>query len=622
MTDASLTGKTIKSYILQEQIGHGGFGEVYRAHQQVIDRDVAIKIILPRHANHPDFIRKFEAEAQLVASLEHPFIVPLYDYWREPSGAYLVMRWLRGGNLRESLAQKPWQLSDIVRLVDQICGALNAAHRQNIIHRDIKPDNILLDNDGNAYLTDFGIAKDVTQKQDHDEVGVIIGSVEYLSPEQALMKTLTPLSDVYSFGIVLYQILTGHIPFFGDDPNQILRQHINSPIPPLHALRPDLPTSLNRVIWRATAKDLRTRYQSMLELAEDFRAAVAQADPQTHSKPTSDIVSMTTGIVDTPVQSDTLIVESQPTTINPYKGLRSFQENDAQDFFGREDFISDLLAHMRQSLADRTARFLAIVGPSGSGKSSVVQAGLIPRLRKNALPGSQFWYLLKMTPTADPIGALQSTLARIALDEHHIHRERLESNPQSLHTIVADLLPDESSQFVLIIDQFEELFTLVSNEEKRAHFLRLLYEATTHTSGQLWVVLTLRADYYDRPLQYAEFGSLMRKHTEVILPLTPSDLELAILRPAERVGLNVETGLSSAITSEITNQPGALPLLQYAMTELFDQRDGNMLTLKSFRDIGGVSGAIIKSTEEIFTALDAKAATPYPLDCVTFGHHQ
>ncbi len=134
----------LKSYELHEQVGAGGFGVVYRAYQPLLKRAVAIKAILPEHANHPDFIRRFEVEAELVARLEHPHIIPLYDYWREPDGAYLVMRWLGGGSLRQSLEQGQWDTPRISRLVDEITAALMVAHRHGVVHRDIKPDNILL----------------------------------------------------------------------------------------------------------------------------------------------------------------------------------------------------------------------------------------------------------------------------------------------------------------------------------------------------------------------------------------------------------------------------------------------------------------------------------------------
>src|SRR4029079_1491529 len=166
-----LSGRAIRGYALGARLGNGGMGVVYRAVQPLVEREVAIKIILPQYADHPDFIHRFEAEAQLVARLEHPHIVPLYDYWREPGVAYLVMRLLRGGSLHDLLQQGPLPLSLTLRVVDQVGAALHIAHRAGVGHRDLKPANILLDTEQNAYLADFGIAKDLGRAAEKSAFG-------------------------------------------------------------------------------------------------------------------------------------------------------------------------------------------------------------------------------------------------------------------------------------------------------------------------------------------------------------------------------------------------------------------------------------------------------------------
>jgi serine/threonine protein kinase len=204
-----LQGQSIKGYELHETIGLGGFGAVYRAYQPNVGREVAIKVILPQYANHPDFIRRFEVEAQVIARLEHPHIIPLYDYWRDHEGAYLVMRYVRGGNLRSALKEGSFTLEETSTLLDSVAGALAVAHRHGVIHRDIKPDNILLDENGNAYLTDFGIAKDLDSNIHVTQADMVVGSPAYLSPEQVKTEAVTPQSDIYSLGIVLYEMLVG-----------------------------------------------------------------------------------------------------------------------------------------------------------------------------------------------------------------------------------------------------------------------------------------------------------------------------------------------------------------------------------------------------------------------------
>lgn len=272
-----LTGRAIRGYALAERIGAGGMGAVYRATQLNVGREVAIKIILPSYANHPDFIRRFEAEAQLVARLEHPHIVPLYDYWREPSAAYQAMRLLRGGSVQNMLQNGHLPLKVILRLLEQISLALSAVHRIGVIHRDLKPANVLLDEEANVYLADFGIAKNLGNPNltEQTQAGVIIGSPNYMSPEQIKENPTQPQTDIYSLGVMLYEMLTGALPFSGPSPLDVMVQHISTPLPPLSAHRPGLPTALDVVLGRATAKDAQDRYPDVLSLLNDFRQAIA-----------------------------------------------------------------------------------------------------------------------------------------------------------------------------------------------------------------------------------------------------------------------------------------------------------------------------------------------------------
>src|SRR5262245_6041854 len=200
---ADLSGRAIRGYELADRIGSGGFGAVYRAVQNTVGREVAVKIILPQYADHPDFIRRFEAEAQLVAHLEHPHIVPLYDYWREPGVAYLVMRFLRGGSLEEYLKSGPIPLELLTPMLAQIGSALDVAHQAGVVHRDLKPANILLDQQQNAYLADFGVAKDLNLVE-QTQIGAIVGSPAYFSPEQINTESVKQQTDIYSLGIMLY----------------------------------------------------------------------------------------------------------------------------------------------------------------------------------------------------------------------------------------------------------------------------------------------------------------------------------------------------------------------------------------------------------------------------------
>ncbi len=594
LTPADMSGQTIKGYELQERIGQGGFGAVYRAYQPSVRREVAIKVILPEFANQPEFIRRFEAEAQLVAHLEHLHIVPLYDYWRDATGAYLVMRWLRGGSLRQALKSGAWPLDDVGRLVEQITAGLAVAHRHGVVHRDLKPDNILLDDDHNAYLADFGIAKDLqnlahieTIYAAEEEEGRLMGSPYYLSPEQIRLEPVSPRSDIYSLGIVLYEILTGKTPFEGLPIATVITKHLEEPLPHLLDARPDLPAALHHVIAKATEKKPADRYPGVTALYADFRRALAEslAGPD---------MALTPAIGDFAPDLDETV-----ELINPYKGLRAFQEADAGDFYGREALVGRLL----ERLQTEPARFLAVVGPSGSGKSSVVKAGLIPQLRRGALPDSDRWFIVEMTPGARPLEELEAALLRVAVNPPASLLPQLREDARGLARAVKRALPD-GGELALVIDQFEEVFTLVEDEAERAHFLTILGAAALDSTGRLRIIVTLRADFYDRPLLYPDFGELVRARTEVVLPLAREELERAIIEPAEKARMQMEIGLVPEIVADVGEQPGALPLLQYALTELFERRDGRWLTVQAYRSIGGISGALARRADELYDRLD------------------
>jgi WD40 repeat protein/serine/threonine protein kinase len=602
---AGQQGQLIKSYELQELIGAGGFGEVYRAYQPQVRREVAIKVILPQFANQLEFIRRFEAEAHMVAQLEHPHIVPLYDYWREPDGAYLVMRWLRGGSLEDALKGGPWSPEATVQLLDQIAAALMLAHQRGIIHRDLKPANILLDEGGNVYLTDFGIAKVMTTPRSASQTqpGVVPGSPAYMAPEAVNNEPLTPQTDIYSLGVMLFEILTGQHPFPDTTAPMMLVKHLSEPLPPLQLPNPDLATALNEIIQHATAKNPADRYADAISLATDFRQVLAPNQ---------------VAITGQPDESTPLLVP------NPYKGLRSFQEGDAVDFFGRDTLVDQLLirlmlnkpttrrsliaqspiANPSTSLRTSLHNFLAIVGPSGSGKSSLVKAGLIPALRQNAIPGSKDWFIVEMTPGPHPLEELETALLQIAINPPPTLLDQLQTDERGLLRAVERILPDDETELLLVIDQFEELFTLVEDEAVRSHFLDSLHVAVTVPESRLRVVITLRADFYDRPLLYPGFGDLLRQRMETVLPLSSDELAQAIAGPAERVGAILEVGLIPLIIADVQEQPGTLPLMQYALTELFEQRQGRLLTIEAYQTSGGVMGALARRADELYTELD------------------
>ncbi len=270
-----LIGQTLKHYQIRQEIASGGYGAVYEALDTSVNRSVAIKTILPTFANQAEFKQRFQTEAELVASLEHPHIIPIYHFWQDEQGAFLVMRYIRNGNLREVMKiQGAMALLQVQRIMRQICSALDISHRQGVIHRDIKPENILLDAQGNAYLSDFGIAKNLHTDDDITATGSIVGTWKYLSPEQIQNETLSPQTDMYAIGIMLYELLAGKHPY-GDTPvTLMLLKHMSEDLPDIAEERPDLPRELNVVIQRATAKTASERYPNISAFINEFNNVV------------------------------------------------------------------------------------------------------------------------------------------------------------------------------------------------------------------------------------------------------------------------------------------------------------------------------------------------------------
>jgi WD40 repeat protein/transcriptional regulator with XRE-family HTH domain len=588
-----LSGRAIRSYQLGERIGVGGFGAVYRAVQPGIEREVAVKLILPRYADHPDFIRRFETEARVIARLEHPHIVPLYDYWRDPGFAFLVMRFLRGGSLADRLSTNSLSPAQVLALAEQVGEALAVAHRAGIIHRDLKPSNILLDEDGNAFLADFGIAKDLGELGGGHTGAVYVGSPAYSSPEQIRAEPVTPQSDIYAFGVLIYELLSGQRPFRGPNPAALIQQQLSSSLPRLSEVRPDLPAALDLVLQRATAKLPSARHPDLRVFLAELRAALGASPASALAAPDA-----------SPRAAAPTVLLDLDDADNPYRGLQAFDEADVDQFFGRETLLHRLLSRMDDG--NELARFLALIGPSGSGKSSLVRAGLLPALRRGGLPGSDSWYLLTLTPGAHPLDELARQLRSVA--PRSVEAEDLRAllgadDHGLLRGARLVLPPEDSAELLLLIDQFEEVFTLCEDKEERAQLLRSLVTAVLDERSRVRVVLTLRGDFVDQALLDVDFGELLRQRGELVLPLTADELERAIVGPAQRLGLSLEGGLLATMIDEVSAQPGALPLLQHTLSELFRRRSSRVLTQAAYVELGGVSGALAASAETIYSRL-------------------
>lgn len=505
-------GLPLRGYRLGERLGTGRDGTVYAARLPGVERDFVIRIIREEIADSPGFVRSFEARAHRVASLRHPGIVPIHDYWREPGAGYLVMRRMQGGTLADQLEHGP--LTDVAAtaLVSRIGGALAAAADLGIVHGRVGPDTVLFDAAGDPHLAGFTLAPEDPPPVLADDVhdfAVMVG--------KCLARDRGPVADVLARGLATVG-------------------------------RPPMAELVNMLVAAITG--------------EHTSAGVPQP--------------------------------------NPYKGLRAFDEVDAADFFGRADLVDEILGRLRRD--DLRGRLVLVVGGSGSGKSSVVRAGLLPRVRHGDIPGSQRWFVTTMLPGSSPFKELAESLRRVAVVETSGLADRLAEDEAGVDRVLRRLVPGDG-QLLLVVDQLEELFTLASGPDQRA-FLKGVMHAVQAPDSRLRLLATLRADFYDRPLAHHSLATVVSDATVTTAAMSPADLEAAIVEPAERVGGRVERALVAELVSAVVDEPAALPSLQYALYELAERSPTKSLELAAYRELGGVGGAIASRAERLYSSLD------------------
>lgn len=533
-------GRALRGYELREVAGQGEIGVVYRAFHPAVGREVAIKVIDRDLAQEPEFIRRFSEEAVLVASLEHPHIVPLYDFWRGPLGAFLVMRWMDGGTMADRL-NRPWSVTEIGRVFGHLAEALDHAHGAGVVHRDVKPANVLFDGAGNAYLCDFGVAVTAADHAEGRALRTLLPP--YAAPEALRGEISTVAADVYALGAMLGEVAA----LLADTDLRTVR-------------------AIEQIVSVATAVHPADRFPDV----GAFHAAIVET-----------------------VGAD---VAPTPRRVrrNPFKGLAPFEEPDHADFYGRDD--------LTETLVDRVGRFrlVAVVGASGSGKSSLVRAGLIPQLRRGALPGSDEWAIITMKPGADPFEEFLIALREVAFGDA---RGLSGGASNELRNPIESALGGPRARCLLVVDQFEEVFSSVIDVSVRERFLDALAGLASDPAGRSRVVVTIRADFADRPLGHPRLGDDLARGSLLVAPMPPDQIEDVIRRPAARVGVQVEPGLIAEIARDVSSSPASLPLLQYVLTELFERRTEDRLTVQAYRQLGGVRAVLERQAEKTYTAL-------------------
>lgn len=272
-----ITGEQVGPYQIIEQLGSGGMATVFKAYHASLDRYVAIKVLHPAFKQDPNFLSRFQREARIVARLEHPHIVPVYDFSEAGGQPYLVMRFIEGETLKARLANDDLSLDEVARIMKPVGEALSYAHGQGVLHRDVKPSNVLLTPDGGVWLADFGLARIAQAGESTLSQDSLLGTPQYISPEQAQgLSDLDARTDIYSLAVVMYELLVGRVPYQADTPYAVIHDHIYAPLPLPHSIKPDFPEPLERVLLKALSKERDDRYATVADLMRAFDQAVQQ----------------------------------------------------------------------------------------------------------------------------------------------------------------------------------------------------------------------------------------------------------------------------------------------------------------------------------------------------------
>jgi predicted Ser/Thr protein kinase/tetratricopeptide (TPR) repeat protein len=272
-------GEQVGPYRVIEQLGRGGMATVYKAYHASLDRYVALKVLHPAFLEDPGFKARFEREAKVVARLEHANIIPIYDYSEHQGNPFLVMKFVEGETLKGRITRQALTPAEGLQVIKDVGQALTYAHGQGILHRDVKPSNVILGEDGRVYLTDFGLARIASAGESTLSSDMMLGTPQYISPEQAMgLRDLDEGTDIYSLGVLIYELTVGQVPFSADTPFSIVHDHIYKPLPLPRAVNPNVPESVERVLLKALSKERSDRFESIQELVDHFQRAVEGED--------------------------------------------------------------------------------------------------------------------------------------------------------------------------------------------------------------------------------------------------------------------------------------------------------------------------------------------------------
>jgi len=630
-------GTEVDHFKVVRLIGRGGMGEVYLARDTQLGRKVALKVVHPRQIGSPDAARRFLMEARATARFSHPNIITIYGVGEHNGQPYVALEYLEGETLRERFTDQVASVRETARLGLAIAEALAEAHGHGVLHRDLKADNVLIPRDGRPRVLDFGLARMIQEKAaapalaggaETLEAGRLLealqsdgqklcGTPAYMAPEQWTGGELTGAADVWALGIVLHELVIGRRPL------------------------QDMETVIATLAWKLAEPDPIATDPALAASSPELAALIDRClakDPAERPSAAEAVEALAALVTPGRVRFD----HEQ----SPFRGLQAFGERHADVFFGRDGEVAAFLERLREEPV------LPVVGPSGAGKSSFVQAGIVPRLREQGP-----WLVLSMRPGDDPFLSMAS---RLLHGETSVHTrsttssrggatptlQKLDAGPQDVSAdgetvtweeaapsvvsappsspgeatgLAAEFLESpsllglklqqlaevEQRQVLLVVDQVEELFSLVESERVRERFMRAICTAADDPEGPVRVIFTMRDDFLGRLALSPQVREVLGRVTVIRTP-GPEALAEILTRPLEVVGYRFDDpGLVDEMVADVRGEPASLPLLQFAVQTLWDRRDKNERTLRrsTYESLGGVAGALAEHAEGVLQGM-------------------